>query len=144
MTPRDRDKKLESELNKVSAFLYSFGLVFIEFLLLDLLISDINIGEYKMDFTIGLILTFIIIGLITMMVMAKDLLPSLKEAIMDSKTNIVFTIIGLVSTIFLLNYFLNTVVFSLGILPILGIAIGSFILGRLIELKTRKVHIAKK
>ena len=51
-------EKLESELNSISVFLYSFGLVFIEFLLLDLLLFGGHIKDYRMVFTPALIITF--------------------------------------------------------------------------------------
>ena len=126
-------KELESELNSISVFLYSFGLVFIEFLLLDLLLFGGHIKDYRMVFTPALLITFTIICLVTVVFMSDKILVNYKDAVLASGFNKFMSMIGIFSIIFLAHIFLKQKLFSLSILPILFISAGSFILGRIIE-----------
>ena len=126
-------KDLESELNSISVFLYSFGLVFIEFLLLDLLLFGGHIKDYRMVFTPALLITFTIICLVTVVFMSDKILVNYKDAVLASGFNKFMSMIGIFSIIILAHIFLKQKLFSLSILPILFITAGSFIVGRIIE-----------
>src|SRR5574344_2238345 len=126
-------KELESELNSISVFLYSFGLVFIEFLLLDLLLFGGHIKDYRMVFTPALIITFALICLVTVVFMSDKILVNYKDAVLASGFNKFMSRIGVFSIIILAHIFLKQKLFSLSILPILFISAGSFIIGRIIE-----------
>ena len=126
-------KELESELNSISVFLYSFGLVFIEFLLLDLLLFGGHIKDYRMVFTPALIITFALICLVTVVFMSDKILVNYKDAVLASGFNKFMSMIGVFSIIILAHIFLMQKLFSLSILPILFISAGSFIIGRIIE-----------
>ena len=126
-------KELESELNSISVFLYSFGLVFIEFLLLDLLLFGGHIKDYRMVFTPALIITFALICLVTVVFMSDKILVNYKDAVLASGFNKFMSMIGIFSIIILAQIFLKQKLFSLSILPILFISAGSFIIGRIIE-----------
>ena len=126
-------KELESELNSISVFLYSFGLVFIEFLLLDLLLFGGHIKDYRMVFTPALIITFALICLVTVVFMSDKILVNYKDAVLASGFNKFMSMIGVFSIIILAHIFLKQKLFSLSILPILFISAGSFIIGRRIE-----------
>lgn len=130
---RKDPKELESELNSISVFLYSFGLVFIEFLLLDLLLFGGHIKDYRMVFTPALLITFTIICLVTVVFMSDKILVNYKDAVLASGFNKFMSMIGIFSIIILAHIFLKQKLFSLSILPILFISAGSFILGRIIE-----------
>lgn len=127
--------KEKNKINKTSIFLYSFGIAFIEYLLLDLVLSDIVITDYKMEVTIGLILDFLIIGFVTIVYMTDTFLKDYKDVVLSSKINIVFSVIGIVSIILLAYIFLNKVIIELKIIPVLIISIGSFVLAKIIENK---------
>ncbi|WP_311487778.1 hypothetical protein [uncultured Helcococcus sp.] len=126
-------KDLESELNSISVFLYSFGLVFIEFLLLDLLLFGGHIKDYRMVFTPALLITFALICLVTIVFMSDKILVNYKDAVLASGFNKFMSMIGIFSIIILAHIFLKQKLFSLSILPILFITAGSFIVGRIIE-----------
>ncbi|WP_103981079.1 hypothetical protein [Helcococcus massiliensis] len=126
-------KELESELNSISVFLYSFGLVFIEFLLLDLLLFGGHIKDYRMVFTPALFITFAIIGLVTVVFMSDKILVNYKDAVLASGFNKFMSVAGIMSIIILAHIFLKQKLFSLSILPILLISAGAFVLGRIIE-----------
>ena len=126
-------KELESELNSISVFLYSFGLVFIEFLLLDLLLFGGHIKDYRMVFTPALLITFALIGLVTVVFMSDKILVNYKDAVLESGFNKFISVAGIMSIVILAHIFLKQKLFSLSILPILFITAGSFIVGRIIE-----------
>lgn len=131
-------KELESELNSISVFLYSFGLVFIEFLLLDLLLFGGHIKDYRMVFTPALLITFALIGLVTVVFMSDNILVSYKDAVLASGFNKFMSMIGIFSIIILAHIFLKQKLFSLSILPILFISAGAFVLGRIVEKNHKK------
>lgn len=131
------DKK-KINLNKLTIFLYSIGIALVEYLLLDLILTDLVITEYRMDITIGLLLAFFIIGFVTVVYMSEDMLVNYKEAVLSSKLNIVFSIIGIVSIVILSYIFLDQVLFRVSILPIIIFVILCFVIGRIIEKKNAK------
>nr|WP_276939626.1 hypothetical protein [Helcococcus sueciensis] len=124
-------------LNTWSIILYSFGLTFIELLTFDLVISDINISQYRMNISLGYIITFIIISAVTVVYMA-DRFKDFREGFIDSKTNKIFMMIGIVSTIIIANVYLSKTLFSISILTVIIIAALTFISGRIIEKKDKE------
>ncbi len=124
-------------LNTWSIILYSFGLTFIELLTFDLVISDINISQYRMNISLGYIITFIIISTVTVVYMA-DRFKDFREGFIDSKANKIFMMIGIVSTIIIANVYLSKTLFSISILTVIIIAALTFISGRIIEKKDKE------
>lgn len=124
-------------LNTLSIILYSFGLTFIELLTFDLVISEVNISQYKMNVTLGYIITFAIISAVTVIYMA-DRFENFREEFLDSKTNRIFIMIGILSTIIIANVYLSKTLFSLSIITVIIIAALTFIAGRIIEKKDKQ------
>lgn len=124
-------------LNTLSIILYSFGLTFVELLTFDLIISDVNISQYKLNVTLGYLITFVIISFVTVVYMA-DRFENFREDFLESKTNRVFMMIGIVSTIIIANVYLSKTLFSLSILTVLIIIVVIFIAGRTIEKKDKQ------
>lgn len=135
---RKDPKDLESKLNSISVFLYSFGLVFIEFLLLDLLTFGGHIKDYRMIFTPALLITFALIGFVTVVFMSDKIFVNYKDAVLASGFNKFMSMAGIISIIILAHIFLKKKLFSLSILPILFISAGSFVVGRIVEKNYKK------
>lgn len=135
----NKDEKLKEvpTLNTLSIILYSFGLTFLELLTFDLVISDVNISQYKMNVTLGYIITFAIISTVTVIYMA-DRFENFREEFLDSKTNRIFIMIGIVSTIIIANVYLSKTLFSLSIITVIIIIALTFFSGRVIEKKDKK------
>lgn len=129
--------KNTNQLNSISVFLYSFALVFFEYLLLDLILFNGNITEYKMNFTIGILITLSIIAIITVIYMSEKM-KKIKEFVMSSKLNIIALMVAVVASAFVLNSYLNYTLFELNIFPIIILIIVMVIVGKAIEkLKNR-------
>lgn len=142
-TERDllREKKDNNEnnvrnINGFSVFLYSFALLFFEYLLLDLVITPVNITEYKMNITIGLLSTLILISLITVLYMSNKY-TWLKDSIKNSKLNLFALVIGTVAIVYLLNIYLSKTIVNLGVLYIIIIVISLYLIGKTLEKKIK-------
>ena len=142
-TERDllREKKDNNEnnvrnINGFSVFLYSFALLFFEYLLLDLVITPVNITEYKMNITIGLLSTLILISLITVLYMSNKY-TWLKDSIKNSKLNLFALVIGTVAIVYLLNIYLSKTIVNLGVLYIIIIIISLYLIGKTLEKKIK-------
>ena len=137
MLNKDEELKEVPTLNTLSIILYSFGLTFLELLTFDLVISDVNIFQYKMNVTLGYIITFAIISAVTVIFMA-DRFEDFREEFLESNTNRIFIMIGIVSTIFIVNVYLSKNLFSLNIITVIIIIALTFFSGRVIEKKDKK------
>lgn len=142
-TERDllREKKDNNEnnvrnINGFSVFLYSFALLFFEYLLLDLVITPVNITEYKMNITIGLLSTLILISLITVLYMSNKY-TWLKDSIKNSKLNLFALVIGTVAIVYLLNIYLSKTIVNFGVLYIIIIVISLYLIGKTLEKKIK-------
>lgn len=142
MEIKDEEVKEVPTLNTLSIILYSFGLTFVELLTFDLIISDVNISQYKMNVTLGYIITFAIISAVTVIYMA-DRFENFRDEFLESKSNRIFMMIGIVSTIIIANVYLSKTLFSLSILTIIIIAAIIFIAGRIIEKKDKQKRTIK-
>lgn len=142
MENKDEEVKEVPTLNTLSIILYSFGLTFVELLTFDLIISDVNISQYKMNVTLGYIITFAIISAVTVIYMA-DRFENFRDEFLESKSNRIFMMIGIVSTIIITNVYLSKTLFSLSILTIIIIAAIIFIAGRIIEKKDKQKRTTK-
>ena len=142
MEIKDEEVKENPTLNTLSIILYSFGLTFVELLTFDLIISDVNISQYKMNVTLGYIITFAIISAVTVIYMA-DRFENFRDEFLESKSNRIFMMIGIVSTIIIANVYLSKTLFSLSILTIIIIAAIIFIAGRIIEKKDKQKRTIK-
>ncbi|MDO4604874.1 MAG: hypothetical protein Q4B23_02715 [Helcococcus sp.] len=142
MENKDEEVKEIPTLNTLSIILYSFGLTFVELLTFDLIISDVNISQYKMNVTLGYIITFAIISAVTVIYMA-DRFENFRDEFLESKSNRIFMMIGIVSTIIIANVYLSKTLFSLSILTIIIIAAIIFIAGRIIEKKDKQKRTIK-
>lgn len=136
---REKEKGLNKNIkniNSYSVFLYSFALLFFEYLLLDLVLTSVNITEYKMNFTIGLFITLILISLITVLYMSNNT-TRFKDAIKDSKLNMLALIIGTVAIVYLANVYLGYTIVHLSILPIILIIASFYIIAKILENKIK-------
>ncbi|MCT1796714.1 hypothetical protein [Helcococcus kunzii] len=136
---REKEKgsnKNIKNINSYSVFLYSFVLLFFEYLLLDLVLTSVNITEYKMNFTIGLFITLILISLITVLYMSNKT-TRFKDAIKDSKLNMLALVIGTVAIVYLANVYLGYTIVYLSILPIILIIASFYIIAKILEKKIK-------
>lgn len=133
---KDNNKNNVRNINGFSIFLYSFALLFFEYLLLDLVITPVNITEYKMNITIGLLSSLILISLITVLYMSNKS-GWLKNSIKNSKLNLFALIIGTVAIVYLLNIYLNKTIINLGIVYIIIIIILLYLIAKILEKKIK-------
>lgn len=133
---KDNNKNNVRNINGFSVFLYSFALLFFEYLLLDLVITPVNITEYKMNITIGLLSSLILISLITVLYMSNKS-GWLKNSIKNSKLNLFALIIGTVAIVYLLNIYLNKTIINLGIVYIIIIIILLYLIAKILEKKIK-------
>lgn len=132
--PKENNRK---SLNSVSVLLYSFSLTFIELIILDFALSNLGLLEYKLKVTGGIIIALIIIVLATFLFMDTRF-SKIREYIFDSKINKYSTIIGIISTIIIANYFFRDELFYINGLLVIIIPIVCVLIGYIYEKINKK------